>query len=98
MAHADLINHQTVIYDQRGGGAVWTFRKGTAEASVTVNSRIRMTAAEGVRGAVFAGLGLAIGSEWMFEPELRNGKVAFVLDDWELPSIDLWLRFPPGDG
>ena len=60
-APADLINHQTVIYDQRGGGAVWTFRKGTAEASVTVNSRVRMTAAEGVREAVFAGLGLAMG-------------------------------------
>jgi DNA-binding transcriptional LysR family regulator len=93
---ADLINHQTVIYDQRGGGAVWTFRKGTAETSVTVNSRIRMSAAEGVREAVFAGLGLAIGSEWMFEPELRNGTVEAVLEDWELPSIDLWAAFPTG--
>jgi DNA-binding transcriptional LysR family regulator len=93
---ADLINHQTVIYDQRGGGAVWTFRKGTAEASVTINSRVRMTAAEGVREAVFAGLGLAIGSEWMFEPELRNGTVESVLNDWELPPIDLWVAFPTG--
>jgi DNA-binding transcriptional LysR family regulator len=93
---ADLINHQTVIYDQRGGGAVWTFRKGTVEASVTVNSRVRMTAAEGVREAVFAGLGLAIGSEWMFEPELRNGTVKSVLNDWELPPIDLWAAFPTG--
>jgi DNA-binding transcriptional LysR family regulator len=93
---ADLLNHQTVIYDQRGGGAVWTFRKGTAEASVTVNGRVRMTAAEGVREAVFAGLGLAIGSEWMFEPELRNGTVESVLMDWELPPIDLWAAFPTG--
>jgi DNA-binding transcriptional LysR family regulator len=92
----DLINHQTVIYDQRGGGAVWTFRKGTAETSVTVNSRVRMTAAEGVREAVFAGLGLAIGSEWMFDPELRNGTVQSVLNDWELPPIDLWAAFPTG--
>jgi len=96
MVPADLINHQAVIYDQRGGGAVWTFRKGTAEVSVTVNSRVRMTAAEGVREAVFAGLGLAIGSEWMFEPELRNGAVKAVLQDWELPPIDLWAAFPTG--
>jgi DNA-binding transcriptional LysR family regulator len=93
---ADLISHQTVVYDQRGGGAVWTFRKGTVEASVTVSSRVRMTAAEGVREAVFAGLGLAIGSEWMFEPELRNGTVESVLNDWELPSVDLWAAFPAG--
>jgi DNA-binding transcriptional LysR family regulator len=93
---AELVDHQTVIYDQRGGGAVWTFRKGTAEASVTVKSRVRMTAAEGVREAVFAGLGLAIGSEWMFEPELHNGTVRAVLKDWELPPIDLWVAFPTG--
>jgi DNA-binding transcriptional LysR family regulator len=92
----DLINHETVVYDQRGGGAAWTFRRGTAETSVTVKGRVRMSAAEGVRDAVFAGLGLAIGSEWMFEPELRAGTVVPVLTDWELPSIDLWAAFPTG--
>jgi DNA-binding transcriptional LysR family regulator len=95
-APADLIAHQAVIYDQRGGGAVWTFRQGTAETSVTVKGRVRVTAAEGVREAVFAGLGLVIASEWMFEPELERGTVRAVLQDWELPSIELWAIFPTG--
>lgn len=42
------------------------------------------------------GLGLAIASEWMFAPELKSGAVKSVLDDWLLPSVDLWVVFPTG--
>lgn len=96
LAPADLVGHQAVIYDRAGGGPVWTFRQGTAETAVTLKGRVRLTAAEGVREAVFAGLGVAIASEWMFEPELRAGTVTAVLQDWELPRIDLWAVFPTG--
>jgi DNA-binding transcriptional LysR family regulator len=92
----DLVAHESVIYAQGGGGCVWTFRRGGAETSVTVKGRVRVTAAEGVRAAVFAGLGLAIASEWMFGPELRDGTVRPVLQDWELPPLDLWAVFPTG--
>lgn len=92
----DLTAHQAVIYEQRGGGTVWNFRKGTVETSVTVKGRVRVTAAEGVREAVFAGLGLVVASEWMFEPELARGTVRPVLGDWALPPIDLWAVFPTG--
>jgi DNA-binding transcriptional LysR family regulator len=92
----ELVAHESVIYDQGGGGSVWTFRQGGVETSVTVSGRVRVTAAEGVRAAVFAGLGLAIASEWMFEPELRQGTVRPVLPDWKLPPMDLWAVFPSG--
>lgn len=92
----DLLTHQAVIYERRGGGAVWTFRKGAIEAAVTVKGRVRVTAAEGVREAVLAGLGLAITSEWMFAPELQSGIVRAVLQDWTLPPIGLWTVFPTG--
>jgi DNA-binding transcriptional LysR family regulator len=55
-----------------------------------------MTAAEGVRAAVFADLGIAIASEWMFAPELASGVVIPVLQAWSLPVIDLWAVFPTG--
>jgi DNA-binding transcriptional LysR family regulator len=48
-----------------------------------------------VREAVFSGLGLAIASEWMF-PELKSGAVRAVLQDWTLPSMELWAVFPTG--
>jgi DNA-binding transcriptional LysR family regulator len=93
---AELVSHQAVIYDQRGGGAVWAFTQGTAESAVTIRGRVRLTAAEGVREAVFAGMGLAVGSEWMFAPEIASGRVRRVLRDWQLPPIDLWAVFPTG--
>ena len=93
---ADLLAHQAVIYDLRGGGAGWSFKQGVAETSVTIKGRVSVTAAEGVREAVFADLGFAIASEWMFSPELANGRVREVLSDWRLPPLELWAVFPTG--
>jgi DNA-binding transcriptional LysR family regulator len=93
---ADLVAHEAVVYDLRGGGTVWSFKKDGAETSVTVSGRLRITAAEGVRAAVLAGLGLAVASEWMFSPEIRNGSVKPVLKDWRLPPMELWAVFPSG--
>jgi DNA-binding transcriptional LysR family regulator len=64
--------------------------------SVSVEGRVRVSAAEGVREGVFAGLGLAIASDWMFAPELKSGAVKVVLADWLLPPHDLWAVFPTG--
>ncbi|HVJ33992.1 MAG TPA: LysR family transcriptional regulator [Terriglobia bacterium] len=73
-------------------------RRGTlgTSVSVTLQDRLRFTAAEGMREAVFAGLGLAVSSEGMFEPELSQGKVKALLTDWQLPPLDLWAIFPAG--
>jgi DNA-binding transcriptional LysR family regulator len=95
-APADLARHAAVIFDQGGGGAQWSFRRGAAQQSVTLATRLRVTAAEGVREAVFAGAGLCVASEWMFAPELNSGRVREVLTDWHLPAADLWAAFPAG--
>jgi DNA-binding transcriptional LysR family regulator len=96
LAPPDLSSHQAIIYEQRGGGDTWVFRQGESETSVTLTGRMRVNAAEGVREAVFAGIGLAVASEWMFAPELRSGIVKPVLGKWTLPPVDLWAVFPTG--
>jgi DNA-binding transcriptional LysR family regulator len=63
---------------------------------VVVAGRLRVTAAEGLREAVFAHLGLAITSEWNFAPELAAGIVRPVLLDWDLPKLELRAVFPTG--
>ena len=93
---AELARHDAVIYAQLGGGESWTFRNGAAEATVTLKDSISSTAAEGVREAVFAGLGLCVATEWMFQAELDAGRVRRVLPMWELPPTDLWAAFPTG--
>jgi DNA-binding transcriptional LysR family regulator len=95
-APGDLAGHEAVIYDQLGGGAEWTFRRDEAELAVTLKGRLRVSAAEGLRAAVLANAGFAIVSEWMFAPEIVKGAVKVVLQDWNLPRIDLWVMFPAG--
>ena len=85
-----------MVYDQGGGGPVWTFQRDGAEIAGTLKGRLHISAAEGVRAAVLANAGLAIASEWMFTPEIVDGTVKVVLRDWELPRIDLWAVFPAG--
>lgn len=92
----DLIGHQAIVYLQQGDNAAWVFRQGSAETAVAMKSRLKVTAAEGVRAAVFADLGLAVVSEWMFAPDLASGRVEAVLTDWELPPVDLAAVFPAG--
>jgi DNA-binding transcriptional LysR family regulator len=93
---ADLSSHQAIIYSQGGGGTAWTFRRESSEAAVVVSGRVSITAAEGLRAAVLADLGVAVASEWMFSPELKSGEVRSVLNDWVLPPISLWAIFPAG--
>ena len=91
---ADLAGHETIIYSQLSN--TWSFTREGTVASVTVRGRVRVSAAEGLRAAVLADMGLTIGSDWMFIPELENGEVRRVLADWVLPPIDLWAVFPAG--
>ena len=93
---ADLLGHQAIIYEQRDGSPTRAFRQGTSETSVTLSGRLRVSAMEGVREGVLAGLGLSIASEWAFAPELKSGAVQAVLTDWLLPPVDLWAVFPTG--
>jgi len=92
----DLERHEAIIYTQGGGGATWTFVRDGVEQTVALAGRIRSTAAEAVREAVLADLGLAVASDGMLGNELRSGLVVEVLADWRLPSIDVWAVFPGG--
>jgi DNA-binding transcriptional LysR family regulator len=90
----DLAHHHAVVYSQLGDN--WFFRQGNEEVSVAVRGRLRVSAAEGIRAAVLADIGLAVASDWMFVPELASGAVRRVLPQWTLPPIDLWAVFPTG--
>lgn len=91
---ADLAAHEAVIYSQLPN--VWSFTRDGTEASVAVRGRVRVSAAEGLRAAVLADMGLTIASDWMFGPELASGAVRRLLDGWTLPPLDLWAVFPAG--
>lgn len=91
-----VTGHQTIVYPLHNPRN-WKFSHAKeGEASVSMGGRLRVSAAEGLRAAVLADMGLAVASDWMFTRELASGAVVRVLEDWSLPPIDLWAIFPTG--
>ncbi|WP_417356001.1 LysR family transcriptional regulator [Gallaecimonas pentaromativorans] len=93
---AELASHQAVIYSQRDAVDVWRFNKDGNEQQVKVQGQLKVSAAQGQRAAVLAGLGVTLASQWMFPEELASGAVEVLLPDWQLPPVDLWAVFPAG--
>ena len=93
----DLSQYPAIIFSSRSAGrGPWIFNQQNQAVSVTINGRINVSAAEGVRAAVLADLGFSISSQWMFSPELADGRLVTALNDWHLPPYDLWALFPTG--
>jgi DNA-binding transcriptional LysR family regulator len=92
----DLLGHQAVIYTRDPYGEAVPFSKGTEEVSINLSGRLRISATDGQRAAVFAEIGLSVASGFAFGPELTSGKVVSVLDDWSLPPIELFAVYPTG--
>jgi DNA-binding transcriptional LysR family regulator len=93
---ADLIAHQAVIYTREHPSDAFSFRRDGIETSVSISGRVRISATEGLRAAVLAGVGLTVASEFAFAPELKSGEVEPVLLDWSLPPITLSALYPTG--
>lgn len=92
----DLTNHAAIILSRGEGGEQVTFSRDGSVADVTLQPRLRISALEGLRSAVLAGLGVAVASEWIFDDELASGQVIEVLSDWRMPPLDLWVVLPGG--
>jgi DNA-binding transcriptional LysR family regulator len=92
----DLEKQPAVIFSRREGGERQTFTRGTKTETVTLRPRLKCSALEGVRAALLAGVGVGIASEWLFGAELTDGRLTVVLQDWQLPSLELWAVSPGG--
>lgn len=95
-APGDLAGHSAIVLSRGEGGEQVAFSKDDVTTEVTLQPRLRISALEGLRSAVLAGLGLAVASEWIFDDELAGGQVVEVLADWRMPPLDLWVVLPGG--
>jgi DNA-binding transcriptional LysR family regulator len=95
-APADLAEHAAIVLSRGEGGDHVTFAKDGASTEVVLQPRLRISALEGLRAAVLAGLGVAVASEWVLQDELDSGQVVEVLTDWRLQPLDLWVVLPGG--
>ena len=93
---ADLAAHDFVVYTRGKTPDVLHLRRGDEEIRAPIRGRLMVSAMEGLREAVLAGLGMASISTWVFEEELARGEVVEVLGDWAQPPMDAWAVYPSG--
>jgi DNA-binding transcriptional LysR family regulator len=91
-----LAGHQAIILTRGGGRESFTFRKADAEVFVSLQGRLKVTQAEGLREAVNCDMGFAVAAEWLFSPELKSGAVVPILQDWALPPTHLSAVYQTG--
>lgn len=92
----ELVDHPSIIFSRGEGGEHVMFVKAGNSRKVVLRPRLRISALEGVRAAVLAGLGIAVASEWIFTEELNDGGIGEALTDWTMPPLDLWAVLPGG--
>lgn len=92
----DLVEHAAIVLSRGEGGDHITFAKGGISTEVVRQPKLRISALEGLRAAVLAGLGVAVASEWILQDELDNGQVVEVLNDWGMQPLDLWVVLTSG--
>jgi DNA-binding transcriptional LysR family regulator len=92
----ELPRHEAILFSRMADGDEWRFSQGEREVIVRPRSRLAVSAIEGLREAVLAGLGLAVATAWTFAPELESGAVAPLMCEWTLPPVDLWAVYPAG--
>jgi DNA-binding transcriptional LysR family regulator len=76
-----------LTYRRAAEPAIWTFRKGRVEQSVSVSGSLQSNSGEVLRGAAVAGLGLVLLPDWMVAGDLAGGRLRSCLDGYE--------AFPP---
>jgi DNA-binding transcriptional LysR family regulator len=92
----DLETLPFIAYGDAPSGLDWIFAKDGKTELVRLSPRLRVSALEGLREAVFAGLGFAIVSEWSVRDAVANQLVQTRLPSYRLPAVDLWAIYPSG--
>ena len=93
---AELVQHDCLGGPADADRDVWSFRRGGKPEEVSVDVRVRTGSGVGVIACAVAGLGIAIASTWMCEHELRDGRLARILEDYALEPIDAYVVFTSG--
>jgi DNA-binding transcriptional LysR family regulator len=93
---AVLLRLPFIAYGSAPGGTEWVFAKDGTTELARLAPKLRINALEGVREALFAGIGFAITSEWSVSDARRAGIVETRLGCYSLPAVDLWSIFPAG--
>jgi LysR family transcriptional activator of dmlA len=95
MVPRDLQNHNCILLresDEIYGS--WHFSSGSKQETVKVRGTLSANDGECATTWALDGHGIVVRSEWDIAPYLRSGRLRVVLEEWELPTADIYIVFP----
>lgn len=92
----NLVNHNCINQRMQtsGGLYVWDFERRGRKLNVRVNGQLIFNTSLSMVDAALAGLGIAFLPEEEFAPNIREGRLVRVLDDWCAPFSGYYLYYP----
>ncbi len=91
----DLADHEWLLFGN-GGSNRWTYaRKGRRE-TVRVAGSFWTNNLFAMHEALRQGMGIAAVARSDFAEDLESGRVVALIDDWELPPLDIVALYPAG--
>ena len=84
----ELEQHSCLIFP--GFGDIWHFSRQNQQIAVRVKGKLRGNNGEALYQAVLAGCGIVLIPTFMAGDPLRTGQLETVLDDWKVPTTDIF--------
>lgn len=90
----ELQQHKLLIYTHAHTPNELRFTKNSEEHLLTVTSLLDSNDGQVLRAAALDGLGILIQPSYIIHEDIVAGRLVPVLDDWELPRLNINLAYP----
>ncbi len=91
---AELTDHRCLVDSNLGDARQWLFREGDETLRIRVDGAIRINSARAIRELAVAGKGVAMSPLFVVADDIRAGRLAIVLPDFEYHDLALYALYP----
>lgn len=91
---SDLKRHNCVRFSLSGHAHAWDFSKGGKTERIPIDGRYSVSSSLAVMDALRAGFGLSLIPHSYVERDLKAGRLACALDDWDKPKTTIYAVYP----
>jgi DNA-binding transcriptional LysR family regulator len=91
---ADLARHNCLVHSLKSPTNIWRFTCADGEVSTRVNGTVCANFGEALKQAAMLGHGISMHPTYMVSEDLRHGRLATVLPDYEPLQLDIYVVYP----
>ncbi|MEH1840655.1 MAG: LysR substrate-binding domain-containing protein [Nostoc sp.] len=86
----ELEQHSCLNFSRLATGNIWHFSHQSQRIAIPIKGRLRADNAEALYQAVLGGCGIALLATYLVGDALKTGQLSTVLDDWKVPTTDVF--------